>query len=151
MLASHAHQLMLMNCITKSDWTDYVYTALASGPRRSLPTPATERGTLTMSPSPIPNRITIDFRDAVRPSRSWILGVDDDTPPGARRVDRVRRPPRMERRATPFAAPGSSRSAPAGLGHVDDPPRSWPNAPAPTSASATTRTSRRPSFPPGAV
>jgi hypothetical protein len=33
-----------------------------------------------MSPSPIPNRITIDFRDAVRPSRSWILGVDDDAP-----------------------------------------------------------------------
>ena len=31
-----------------------------------------------MSPSPIPTRITIDFRDAVRPSRSWILGVDDD-------------------------------------------------------------------------
>ncbi len=28
----------------------------------------------------IPARITIDFRDAVHPSRSWILGVQDDTP-----------------------------------------------------------------------
>lgn len=33
-----------------------------------------------MSPSPIPNRVTVDFRETVRPSRSWILGVDDDAP-----------------------------------------------------------------------
>lgn len=30
-----------------------------------------------MSPTPIPARITIDFRDAVMPSRAWILGVDE--------------------------------------------------------------------------
>ena len=28
----------------------------------------------------IPGRITIDFRDAVHPSRTWILGVQDDAP-----------------------------------------------------------------------
>jgi hypothetical protein len=30
-----------------------------------------------MSPTPVPTRITIDFRGAVRPSRGWILGVAD--------------------------------------------------------------------------
>jgi hypothetical protein len=34
----------------------------------------------TMSPTAIPARITIDFRDAVLPSRSWILGVDERLP-----------------------------------------------------------------------
>jgi hypothetical protein len=29
-----------------------------------------------MSPTPVPTRITIDFRDAMHPSRMWILGVD---------------------------------------------------------------------------
>lgn len=29
-----------------------------------------------MSPTPIPTRITIDFRDSIHPSRMWILGVD---------------------------------------------------------------------------
>lgn len=29
-----------------------------------------------MSPTPTPTRITIDFRDAIHPSRMWILGVD---------------------------------------------------------------------------
>jgi hypothetical protein len=29
-----------------------------------------------MSPTTVPTRITIDFRDAVHPSRMWILGVD---------------------------------------------------------------------------
>jgi hypothetical protein len=33
-----------------------------------------------MSPTAIPARITIDFRDAVLPSRSWILGVDEAVP-----------------------------------------------------------------------
>jgi hypothetical protein len=33
-----------------------------------------------MSPTAIPARITIDFRDAVLPSRSWILGVDETVP-----------------------------------------------------------------------
>jgi hypothetical protein len=33
-----------------------------------------------MSPTAVPARITIDFRDAVLPSRTWILGVDDGVP-----------------------------------------------------------------------
>ncbi len=33
-----------------------------------------------MSPTAIPARITIDFRDAVHPSRTWILGFDDVAP-----------------------------------------------------------------------
>jgi hypothetical protein len=37
-----------------------------------------------MSPTAIPARITIDFRDAMHPSRTWILGFDDDAP---RRVE----------------------------------------------------------------
>jgi hypothetical protein len=32
-----------------------------------------------MSPTPVPTRITIDFREAAMPSRTWILGVDDGT------------------------------------------------------------------------
>jgi len=31
-----------------------------------------------MTPTTIPARITIDFREAVYPSRSWILGLDGD-------------------------------------------------------------------------
>lgn len=30
-----------------------------------------------MSPTAVPARITIDFRDAVHPSRTWILGFDE--------------------------------------------------------------------------
>jgi hypothetical protein len=30
-----------------------------------------------MSPTAVPSRITIDFRDAVHPSRMWILGLGD--------------------------------------------------------------------------
>lgn len=33
-----------------------------------------------MSPTAIPARITIDFRDAIHPSRTWILGVGDVAP-----------------------------------------------------------------------
>lgn len=33
-----------------------------------------------MSPTAIPARITIDFRDALHPSRTWILGFDDVAP-----------------------------------------------------------------------
>ncbi len=32
-----------------------------------------------MSPTTVPARITIDFRDAVHPSRTWILGFDDES------------------------------------------------------------------------
>lgn len=31
-----------------------------------------------MSPTAVPSRITIDFRDAVHPSRTWILGFGAD-------------------------------------------------------------------------
>jgi hypothetical protein len=31
-----------------------------------------------MSPTPVPTRITIDFRPSVHPSRAWILGVGDE-------------------------------------------------------------------------
>jgi hypothetical protein len=31
-----------------------------------------------MSPTAVPTRITIDFRDAIHPSRTWILGLDED-------------------------------------------------------------------------
>ena len=31
-----------------------------------------------MSPTAIPTRITIDFRDALHPSRSWILGLETE-------------------------------------------------------------------------
>lgn len=30
-----------------------------------------------MGPTPVPTRITIDFRDALHPSRTWILGIGD--------------------------------------------------------------------------
>jgi hypothetical protein len=30
-----------------------------------------------MSPTAVPTRITIDFRDALEPSRTWILGLDE--------------------------------------------------------------------------
>jgi hypothetical protein len=33
-----------------------------------------------MSPTAVPARITIDFRDALLPSRTWILGVDEAAP-----------------------------------------------------------------------
>ncbi len=31
-----------------------------------------------MSPTAVPTRITIDFRDSMHPSRNWILGLDAD-------------------------------------------------------------------------
>ncbi len=33
-----------------------------------------------MSPTAVPARITIDFRDAIHPSRTWILGFDQESP-----------------------------------------------------------------------
>jgi hypothetical protein len=33
-----------------------------------------------MSPTAVPSRITIDFRDTAMPSRTWILGVHEDAP-----------------------------------------------------------------------
>jgi hypothetical protein len=37
-----------------------------------------------MNLSAVPARITIDFRDAVHPSRTWILGLGDESPNPAR-------------------------------------------------------------------
>jgi len=37
-----------------------------------------------MSPTAVPTRITVDFRDSIQPSRTWILGLDADP---AGRVD----------------------------------------------------------------
>jgi hypothetical protein len=45
---------------------------------------AQRRRSDTMSPVSLPTRITIDFRDSVHPSRTWILGLEDET---AVRVD----------------------------------------------------------------
>ena len=33
-----------------------------------------------MDSTAVPSRITIDFRDAMLPSRTWILGVDETSP-----------------------------------------------------------------------
>jgi hypothetical protein len=41
-----------------------------------------------MSPTAVPTRITIDFRDSVHPSRTWILGLDAQSAGSAgRRVE----------------------------------------------------------------
>lgn len=56
-----------------------------------------------MNPTAVPARITIDFRDALLPSRTWILGVDEAAParvellasPTSRHVD-----PAIPHRAT---------------------------------------------------
>lgn len=37
-----------------------------------------------MSPTAAPTRITVDFRDAIHPSRAWILGIGHESAP---RVD----------------------------------------------------------------
>lgn len=37
-----------------------------------------------MSPTAVPTRITVDFRDAIHPTRTWILGISDEAAP---RVD----------------------------------------------------------------
>ena len=59
-----------------------------------------------MSPTAIPARITIDFRDAVLPSRSWILGVDDALPA---RVELIAfEAPAPIDRAVPHRAPSST-------------------------------------------
>ena len=65
-----------MEHITTFDWTDDRSTA-------SIPTLHPTGATIeepSMSPTAIPARITIDFRDAVHPSRTWILGFDEARP-----------------------------------------------------------------------
>ena len=39
-----------------------------------------------MSPTAVPTRITVDFRDSIHPSRTWILGIGDEAAP---RVDLI--------------------------------------------------------------
>lgn len=67
-----------------------------------------------MSPTAVPSRITIDFRDAAMPSRTWILGVDDSAPG------------RLELIAFERAA-GASTSPVAGL-PPERRPRAWAGA-----------------------
>lgn len=65
-----------MKSITTFDWTDDWTPA-------SIPTLHPTDATIeepAMSPTAIPARITIDFRDAVHPSRTWILGFDEARP-----------------------------------------------------------------------
>jgi hypothetical protein len=53
-----------------------------------------------MTPTAVPSRITIDFRDAALPSRTWILGVDEAATG------------RMELIAFDGGAPGSDMAVP---------------------------------------
>jgi hypothetical protein len=60
-----------------------------------------------MSPTAVPTRITIDFRDSVHPSRTWILGLDAaPTGTSGRRVEVLALEGGSEPKlATPVAAP----------------------------------------------
>ena len=40
-----------------------------------------------MSPTAVPTRITIDFREAIHPSRTWILGLDTSVPEPEHRIE----------------------------------------------------------------
>jgi hypothetical protein len=64
-----------------------------------------------MTPTAVPARITIDFRDAVLPSRSWILGVDEAAPA---RVELIafEAPVSFELAAPHRARPSGNRPAP---------------------------------------
>ena len=83
------------------------------------PIPARRHLETTVSPTAVPTRITIDFRDALHPSRSWILGLDAEldgrveliafgSRPGMR-PDRVALRPLTQRR--PSASSASSASS----------------------------------------
>jgi hypothetical protein len=56
-----------------------------------------------MSPTAVPTRITIDFRDAIHPSRTWILGLDER----GGRVDLLASDPPLARSPEP-ALPSSA-------------------------------------------
>jgi hypothetical protein len=63
-----------IDLITSFDWTDdSTGTSLSTSPAPGASNEETE-----MSPTAVPSRITIDFRDTAMPSRTWILGVDED-------------------------------------------------------------------------
>jgi hypothetical protein len=65
--------MKLIYGITSFDWTDGC-TPASLGPS---PAPRATHEETTMTPNAVPSRITIDFRDAAMPSRTWILGVDE--------------------------------------------------------------------------
>lgn len=69
-----------------------------------------------MSSSPLPERITVDFRREVAPSHSWILGVDE------------RRPQRVELLAFERADPPTLRSTPIPASRPHAAPRVRPTA-----------------------
>ena len=62
-----------------------------------------------MSPTAVPTRITIDFRDALLPSRTWILGLDEVAPA------------RVELLAFDAPAPTASRSPHGGASSLSRP------------------------------
>ncbi len=66
-----------------------------------------------MSPSPSPNRVTVDFRETVRPSRSWILGVDDEAPERVELIAFGATPDGPPRRATRAHSSAPDRRAAA--------------------------------------
>jgi hypothetical protein len=69
-----------------------------------------------MSPTAVPSRITIDFRDAALPSRTWILGVDEAATARMELIafeDAAPRDDVPSRRAV--ARDGQGRTAPAAL------------------------------------
>jgi len=65
-----------------------------------------------MSPTAIPARITIDFRDAVLPSRSWILGVDEAAPARVELIAFEAPPSTAAEPAVPHRMKAPSRPAP---------------------------------------
>jgi hypothetical protein len=98
---------VLMDSITSFDWTDGSARARLS----ISPPPDGLHEERTMSPTAVPTRITIDFRDAVLPSRTWILGVDE----APSRVDLIAfdRPPAITRPTPRLGAMSPSRQGPA--------------------------------------
>jgi hypothetical protein len=90
----------MMIHITTFDWTDAsTSTSIPTHPLK----PWIDVEEDTMSPTAVPTRITIDFRDAVHPSRTWILGLA--APSVGRRVELLAfdgpSPPSLGNDATP--------------------------------------------------
>jgi hypothetical protein len=67
-----------------------------------------------MSPTAVPARITIDFRDAALPSRTWILGVDE---PATARMELIafEAPPRDDMAARGGGVGPVASTAPAAI------------------------------------
>ena len=76
-----------------------------------------------MSPTAVPSRITIDFHDALLPSRSWILGIGDTGAPARVEllafeapIDRPSAAPTPILRTSPAPAPMLVTSRPSASG-----------------------------------